>query len=579
MSIMTADKDQGREQGSRRSPLHRQQALVDFLRQPAEETPDGKPRFKFFVGGELLFILPHEPSECQEVGANEFFLYYTDALQAVCSGADSGNDLAGIFLYIFRSVNKIDTNKRDAFMVRAIAMTTALFESDEVANYIRTRPAGAATDALVFAGSQAPVQNNFKFNHDRLFEIADERLQETSGEYRTERILAALAEVNPGADPIIQRDGEAADELVARMACPELYRTPLGYKPPARALELLARYEAGERYFVETELTDASPGKVEVSLKEAELRGVNLNRSKLIHLDMRSCDLSDAHIIASDLSQSNLSSSKCPRIRLMGTTLRLTDFGYAILADAQMRNTDLQGANLTHANLRNAFLSEADLSGADLSYADVTNAGFEGANLDNANLRDVKGTLWLDNNSVKGTQFSFNARDPWSVLCRQYTGINLVYHLTFLFLFVLAQAVNVVYLVLVGKGQQMGVAVVERVESLSWGKSLWFGILDEYLTAEVPRNSVLEVASGFARGYGVFAVTVLLTTYNIGRWYLTKQVNLTKADQDRNNRWPKLSEYKKFFQIHQIVRLLMYFSLAIFLAHVYSWLTTPVALH
>ena len=115
-------------------------------------------------------------------------------------------------------------------------------------------------------------------------------------------------------------------------------------------------------------------------------------------------------------------------------------------------------------------------------------------------------------------------------------------------------------LVLIGKGQEIGIGA----------------ILDGYLAAEIPKGSVLEVASGFAKGYGTFALTVLLIAYNMGRWYLTKEVSLTKADYDRNDRSPRLAEYKKLFQIHRVVRLLMYVSLAMFISHAYSWLTTPV---
>ncbi len=105
---------------------------------------------------------------------------------------------------------------------------------------------------------------------------------------------------------------------------------PEGYSPPQDGPELLRRYQAGERYFVGSE--------VDMEAQDYDLRGVTLEGA----------DLSRSYVVA-----------------------------------------DFRGANLRHIRFRSAYLKTcgfrgADLTGADFTEARIDGAQFEGAILDGA---------------------------------------------------------------------------------------------------------------------------------------------------------------------------------------------------
>ncbi|MCG8406766.1 MAG: pentapeptide repeat-containing protein [Phycisphaerales bacterium] len=142
----------------------------------------------------------------------------------------------------------------------------------------------------------------------------------------------------------------------------------------------------------------------------------------------------------------------------------------ANLSHANLRETNLDGANLRYADLREANLSEANLNGADLSETNLRGANLRRANLSGANLSgadpifatlseelvgptelrkaklialgswgralDIFWTLYsvpylLNETITRNTRFDRRARDPWSVLRRNYTGPNMIFVLLF----------------------------------------------------------------------------------------------------------------------------------------------------
>ena len=126
---------------------------------------------------------------------------------------------------------------------------------------------------------------------------------------------------------------------------------PEGYEPPQSAEELLERYAAGERYFVEAQLHHAR-------LRAAVLHEANLGSADLSHADLYTADL---HL--ADLDQALLAS---------------TNLDGAVLLGASLAQSNLTGANLADANLRAAVLSGALLYEANLSRADIRNASLDG---------------------------------------------------------------------------------------------------------------------------------------------------------------------------------------------------------
>lgn len=113
-----------------------------------------------------------------------------------------------------------------------------------------------------------------------------------------------------------------------------------------------------------------------VSLKEANLPGI----------DLSGVNLSEANLSGANLTKANLQGAK-----LLQANLNKTNLSGANLQAANLTAANLIGANLMQANLWAANLTAADLSGANLKNAETRHANFSGANLSKVNL--VSGTL------------------------------------------------------------------------------------------------------------------------------------------------------------------------------------------
>ena len=106
------------------------------------------------------------------------------------------------------------------------------------------------------------------------------------------------------------------------------------------------------------------------SLREADLRGMDLTRTNLRGMDLTGTNLAGANLTWTNLVEANLT----------GADLR----------GADLTRTNLRGANLTEAKLFGADLRWSNLSGADLRGADLTEAHLTEANLTDAILPDFQ---------------------------------------------------------------------------------------------------------------------------------------------------------------------------------------------
>jgi uncharacterized protein YjbI with pentapeptide repeats len=129
-----------------------------------------------------------------------------------------------------------------------------------------------------------------------------------------------------------------------------------------------------------------------MSLKEADLRGVNWSQADLTKADLRGANLSGANLRGANLSGANLRGANLSGANLIGTLfssvkgflsvrskVNIADLSEADLSDADLRAAILKGVNLSRAtivdaNLRNAQLTEANLSSADLRWANLSGA-------------------------------------------------------------------------------------------------------------------------------------------------------------------------------------------------------------
>lgn len=126
--------------------------------------------------------------------------------------------------------------------------------------------------------------------------------------------------------------------------------------PSEIALDITAKYEAGERNFTQ------------INLKDEALPGINLTLA----------DLQEANLVWCDLRKSSLSHAN-----LTSAQLRHADLTDANLQGAKLQGTDLQGAKLQGANL-----SWAVLRGTDLTDADLTGVNFQNATLERVIMPD-----------------------------------------------------------------------------------------------------------------------------------------------------------------------------------------------
>lgn len=141
--------------------------------------------------------------------------------------------------------------------------------------------------------------------------------------------------------PQTTADGSAEDTIPLPEAAP---------LPSEIALDITAKYEAGERNFAR------------INLKDEALPGINLTLTDLQEANFVWCDLRE-----SSLSHANLTSAQ----------LRHADLTNANLQGAKLQGTDLQGAKLQGANLSWAVLRGTNLTDADLTDVNLQNATLE----------------------------------------------------------------------------------------------------------------------------------------------------------------------------------------------------------
>jgi len=95
-----------------------------------------------------------------------------------------------------------------------------------------------------------------------------------------------------------------------------------------------------------------------LSLREADLSGVDLQGFDLSHIDLSGANLNKADLFFANLSGANLSETD-----LSEANLSHTDLSGALLSETSLANTDLKGANLRLSYSPSLNLFSADLRG------------------------------------------------------------------------------------------------------------------------------------------------------------------------------------------------------------------------
>lgn len=123
------------------------------------------------------------------------------------------------------------------------------------------------------------------------------------------------------------------------------------YTPPRTVAELVERYQAGERVFPKTSLSD--------DVIETSLPGIDLQGSKL-HLIFNDIDLRGASFANADLNFSHFDA----------------DLSMANFESAELAYSSFGGSNLTDVNLRHAELLHTEFESANLLRCDFSSAEF-----------------------------------------------------------------------------------------------------------------------------------------------------------------------------------------------------------
>ncbi|SMY09083.1 pentapeptide repeat-containing protein [Flavimaricola marinus] len=117
-------------------------------------------------------------------------------------------------------------------------------------------------------------------------------------------------------------------------------------------------------------------------LQGARLRNARLNGSDLAQARLEGANLRGAHLEGADLRRAHLEGADLWGARLEGAVL-----GEAHLEGADLREAHLEGADLREAHLEGAVLGEAHLEGAVLTEAQLEGAVLGEAHLEGADLR------------------------------------------------------------------------------------------------------------------------------------------------------------------------------------------------
>jgi uncharacterized protein YjbI with pentapeptide repeats len=331
-------------------------------------------------------------------------------------------------------------------------------------------------------------------------------------------------------------------------------------------------------------------------LRVAHLERANLQTARLQGADVSGAYLREASLVNAELEDGSLANALLEQAELDGACLHRASLAGANMSNARLELTRLEDATLTSARLEGAWLARARLDRAKVMHvhfddaklyetcledarlieACFTGAKLDGANFDGANLRAVSG-LRFDSNRIHRTQIDGNAKDPWSVLRRKYTGPWFFVHMLLLIVFFAPYAAKFLYL----SGLSHGQTFIERQADALEQK------LDEYGPAvhairEIEqrykdtheRRRAVWVLLGWTEGWWACAMAGVLVLYNAIRAFLTLRISALRDAEERSQVTPALEDYWRLFQFHCWVRLLMYIAIASALFNVSYWVCT-----
>lgn len=134
-----------------------------------------------------------------------------------------------------------------------------------------------------------------------------------------------------------------------------------------------------------------------VSLRGANLSGINFRQADLLKGCFLGAYLNDADLTGANLTGGDFSFSKCERANFANANLEGAIFEGADLSEANFTKANLRCANFKEATLSSAAIVDANIEDANFQGANLEDTSFEGTDLDKANL----GETYLRNPNIE----------------------------------------------------------------------------------------------------------------------------------------------------------------------------------
>ena len=158
----------------------------------------------------------------------------------------------------------------------------------------------------------------------------------------------------------------------------------------------------------------------------------------------------------------------------------------------------------------------------------------------------------------------------------KYTGAMFAFHLLFLVAFLMPYVGRTMFWV--GLGRLEEAAQLRFVRNEGDGEQAApIDELHSLLRGNLKQRQVWELVLGLDKGYGYFALVLVLLTYNAGRGVLTYCVGPLRDQEARTDIFPAWSEYRWLYVVHRaVVAPLFFISVVSLLWHAGHWMCQPV---
>ncbi|PWQ93431.1 pentapeptide repeat-containing protein [Leucothrix arctica] len=316
--------------------------------------------------------------------------------------------------------------------------------------------------------------------------------------------------------------------------------------------------------FRESNLTESQFNGTEIkkgyfpsaTMEKAEFNGATLVECNYYKADLENSEFNGALVNSCDFSNANLANSKLNGSLIDNCNFTSANLKNSYFIEADLKNIKLINADMSGCNLCGAKLNHIDLKGVNLENSDLTNT-----ELEHADLRFTKNYL-LNSTYIRNTRFAVNARDPWSVLRKTYTGPAMLITLLALALATLPYTMKAIYWAAINVYQNH------------------IGI---NLTCESYQcYSIIELLLGFDKEWFHQIIIFVLLFYNTFRGFLTYIISLMREEEERSGYSPQWSGtyfwqgYKPLYHAHKILNIVKIIAISVFLYNLYYWATKLV---